>query len=274
LPDAKNAPRIPDTERARLPDTEKAAQLSLFDQQPAVKAAALAPAGHAAPGAPAVPRTEAKKAPVDPVFLAWRVRENPFPGASTLQELQQQMAGCRRCVLHEHRTTIVFGEGNPKARLMLVGEGPGANEDATGRPFVGAAGQLLDRILWAAGFAREEVYIANVVKCRPPGNRLPEPSEAAACFPCLLAQMRLIKPSLIVCLGALATQTLVDSRARITKVRGEWYEKAGMRILSTFHPAALLRDPSKKKPVWEDFKKVREAHDLGYARQDGEPGNR
>lgn len=232
-----------------MPGTDKAAQLSLFDQEPAATRVASRP--------------EAKKPAIDPVFAAWRVREDPFPAAATLQELQQAMAGCQRCVLHEHRTTIVFGEGNPKARLMLVGEGPGANEDATGRPFVGVAGQLLDRILWAAGFAREEVYIANVVKCRPPGNRLPEPSEGAACFPYLLCQVRLIKPSILVCLGALATQALVDSRARITKVRGEWYEKAGIKIMPTFHPAALLRDPSKKKPVWDDFKKVRELHDLG-----------
>ena len=232
-----------------LPGTGKAAQLSLFEQEPAAT--------------PAASRHEAKKPSVDPIFSAWRVREDPFPAVSTLPELEQAMAGCKRCVLHEHRTTIVFGEGDPKARLMLVGEGPGANEDTTGRPFVGVAGQLLDRILWAAGFAREEVYIANVVKCRPPGNRLPEPSEVAACFPCLLTQIRLIKPSLIVCLGALATQSLVDSRAKITKVRGEWYEKAGMKVMPTFHPAALLRDPSKKKPVWDDFKKVREAHDLG-----------
>ena len=232
-----------------MPGTGKAAQLSLFEQEPAAT--------------PAASRHEAKKPSVDPIFSAWRVREDPFPAVSTLPELEQAMAGCKRCVLHEHRTTIVFGEGDPKARLMLVGEGPGANEDTTGRPFVGVAGQLLDRILWAAGFAREEVYIANVVKCRPPGNRLPEPSEVAACFPCLLTQIRLIKPSLIVCLGALATQSLVDSRAKITKVRGEWYEKAGMKVMPTFHPAALLRDPSKKKPVWDDFKKVREAHDLG-----------
>lgn len=153
----------------------------------------------------------------------------------------------------------MFGEGNPHARLMFVGEGPGQQEDIQGRPFVGAAGQLLDRILASVGISRDEVYIANVVKCRPPGNRLPTAEEAASCLPHLLEQIRAIKPKIIVCLGALATQTLIDKNARITRVRGTWFKKDGILYMPTFHPAALLRDETKKRPVWDDMKKVREA---------------
>lgn len=200
---------------------------------------------------------------IDPVFAAFNLKEEPFKGVATLNDLKARLERCTLCRLCENRTNVVFGEGNPEAALMLVGEGPGATEDQTGRPFVGAAGQLLDRILNAAGFKREEVYIANVVKCRPPGNRLPLPDEAAACLPYLLTQISIIRPRILVCLGALATQTLVDPRARITAVRGRWYEKAGIKILPTFHPAALLRDVSKKVPVWEDFQKVRDELALG-----------
>lgn len=155
---------------------------------------------------------------------------------------------------------MVVSRGNYESGVMLVGEGPGAQEDQQGEPFVGKAGQLLDRILEAAGFKRDEVYITNVVKCRPPGNRLPTAQEAAACYPFLAEQIRLISPRIIVCLGALATQTLIDPAARITKVRGRWSERFGARVMPTFHPAALLRDSSKKRPVWEDFQKIRDAY--------------
>lgn len=180
---------------------------------------------------------------------------------SSLEELKSICLTCRNCPLCAYRTNVVFGEGNENARLMLVGEGPGRVEDETGRPFVGQAGQLLDRILAAVGFERSEVFIGNVVKCRPPGNRLPTPQEAIACRPFLEAQIRLINPRIIVCLGALATQTLIDPRARITAVRGQWFEKHGYWLVPTFHPAALLRDPSKKRPVWEDFKEIRRRYD-------------
>lgn len=155
---------------------------------------------------------------------------------------------------------MVVSRGNYESGVMLVGEGPGAQEDQQGEPFVGKAGQLLDRILEAAGFKRDEVYITNVVKCRPPGNRLPTAQEAAACYPFLAEQIRLISPRIIVCLGALATQTLIDPAARITRVRGRWSERFGARVMPTFHPAALLRDSSKKRPVWEDFQKIRDAY--------------
>lgn len=181
--------------------------------------------------------------------------------AASLTQLERGCRTCRRCDLRAGCTQVVFGEGNPHARLMFVGEGPGQQEDVHGRPFVGAAGQLLDRILAAVGIKRDEVYIANVVKCRPPGNRLPTWEEAEACLPHLIAQIQAIRPKIIVCLGALATQALIDRKARITRVRGTWFKRDGIMYMPTFHPAALLRDEMKKRPVWEDMKKVKEALD-------------
>jgi DNA polymerase len=210
------------------------------------------------------PEPEERRVPVSPIFAAYKVKEEPFPGVETLDDLKEALKDCRRCKLCEQRTQVVFGEGNPEAKLMLVGEGPGANEDVTGRPFVGAAGQLLDKILASVAFTRQEVYIANVVKCRPPGNRLPEPSETQTCLPFLLKQMNIIKPGIVLCLGALATQALVDPRARITAMRGLWSDKAGIRFMPTFHPAALLRDPEKKRPVWEDMKKLRAYYEEAF----------
>lgn len=173
------------------------------------------------------------------------------------EELKRRVLSCRACGLRRRAKNAVLGEGHINADLMLVGEAPGAREDEVGRPFVGAAGGLLNCILKAAGFRREEVYITNVVKCRPPGNRVPTPAEVKACQVYLEAQIRLIQPKIIVCLGALATQTLIAPGASITRLRGQWIEKDGIRYMPTFHPAALLRDESKKRPVWEDFKKIR-----------------
>lgn len=154
---------------------------------------------------------------------------------------------------------MVPGEGDPHARLMLVGEGPGQREDATGRPFVGAAGQLLERMLGAIGLRREQVFIANVVKCRPPGNRVPAEEEAMACLPFLLAQIELVDPEVVLLLGATATRALAGRRLAITQVRGRWFERDGRLYLPTYHPAALLRDPSKKREAWEDLKMVRDS---------------
>lgn len=182
-------------------------------------------------------------------------------GPQTLEELKNSIADCRKCNLASNRINVVFGEGNPFALLMFVGEGPGADEDRLGRPFVGAAGQLLDRILAACDITREEVYIANIVKCRPPGNRVPLKEEAEACLPYLRRQIELIKPRIIVLLGSTALQYLVGSAARITKMRGQWLDKLfGAQVMPTYHPAALLRDPGKKRPVWEDFQKIRDAY--------------
>lgn len=177
--------------------------------------------------------------------------------AARLAEVAARAKECARCRLRAGCRGVVFGEGDPDAKLMFVGEGPGRTEDELGRPFVGAAGQLLDRIIEAIGLTREQVYIGNVVKCRPPDNRLPLPDEAKACRPWLEEQIAIIDPAIIVCLGALATQTLVSPEARITRWRGQWYERDGRLVMPTFHPAALLRDPAKKRPVWEDMKLVR-----------------
>ncbi|MBO8129654.1 MAG: uracil-DNA glycosylase [Peptococcaceae bacterium] len=178
----------------------------------------------------------------------------------TLDDLRREMDGCCRCGLSQGRTNLVFGEGNPHAKLMFIGEGPGADEDRQGRPFVGAAGQLLDKILAAAGISREEVYIGNIVKCRPPGNRVPTREEADQCLPWLYRQIALVSPRIIVLLGSTALKYLIDPQARITAWRGRWIERNGIRIMPTFHPAALLRDPSKKRPVWQDIQQVRDAY--------------
>ena len=173
-----------------------------------------------------------------------------------LLSLEEKCRDCTLCALRSSCHQVVFGGGHPRARLLLVGEAPGADEDREGIPFIGAAGKLLGRILEAAGLNREELYITNVVKCRPPRNRLPQSEEVASCLPHLSEQIRLIDPPLVVCLGALATRTLIGSKSTLTRLRGQWYEQEGRRFMPTFHPAALLRDGSKKRPVWEDFKKI------------------
>jgi uracil-DNA glycosylase family 4 len=180
------------------------------------------------------------------------------PLDASLEAIREDIGDCTRCKLSEHRTNIVFGEGNPHARLVFIGEGPGADEDATGRPFVGRAGQLLDKIIVAIGLRREDVYIANVVKCRPPRNRTPEKDETATCEPFLFRQLRFINPRVIVTLGLPALQSLLKVRDSITRARGQWREWNGVKVMPTFHPAYLLRDPSKKREVWEDIRKVRD----------------
>jgi len=176
----------------------------------------------------------------------------------SLEAIREAIGDCQRCRLHEHRKTIVFGEGDPQAKLVFVGEGPGADEDASGRPFVGRAGQLLDKIIVAIGLKREEVYIANIVKCRPPGNRTPERDEVDTCEPFLIRQLSFIRPEVIVALGSPAFQCLLRTREPITRARGEWREWNGIKVMPTFHPAFLLRSPDKKREVWEDMKKVRD----------------
>lgn len=186
-----------------------------------------------------------------------------YPGlekTSTLEQLREFIGDCRRCGLCESRTQIVFGVGNPQAELMFVGEGPGAEEDARGEPFVGRAGQLLtDIIERGMGMQRSEVYIANVVKCRPPGNRNPEPDEVGACEPFLMRQIELIKPRIIVGLGKFAVQTLLRVKTPISKLRGNWHEVHGIRTMPTFHPAYLLRNPADKRLVWLDIQEVMKA---------------
>jgi uracil-DNA glycosylase family 4 len=206
-------------------------------------ASAAVPAARAPPPMAAAPRT-----------VAAPPRE--LPGGASLQVVRDEIGDCKRCRLHEGRTHIVFGVGNPKAELCFVGEGPGADEDARGEPFVGRAGQLLDKMIEAMGFQRQDVYICNVVKCRPPGNRAPEPDEMATCSPFLRAQLRAIQPKVIVVLGKTAAQALLEDRTPITRMRGRWREYEGIALMPTFHPAYLLRSPGEKAKAWEDLKAV------------------
>jgi uracil-DNA glycosylase family 4 len=177
-------------------------------------------------------------------------------GGGRLRVIREEIGDCTRCKLHSGRTHLVFGVGNPEARLMFVGEGPGADEDEQGEPFVGRAGQLLTQIIAAMGYARDEVYIANVVKCRPPGNRNPEPDEIAQCVPFLHAQIAAIRPSVIVALGKFAAQTLLQTETPISRLRGQFHRVGDADVMPTFHPSYLLRNPAAKREVWEDMKMV------------------
>jgi len=179
-------------------------------------------------------------------------------GIETFEQIHQEIGNCTRCPLYEERTHVVHTEGNRKARLMFVGEAPGADEDAQARPFVGRAGQLLTKIIEAIGLKREDVLIGNVNRCRPPGNRPPMPDEVAACKPYLLREIAAAQPEVIVVLGNTATKNLLDTREGITRLRGNFQDYKGIRVMPTFHPAYLLRDPSKKRETWEDLKKVRD----------------
>jgi uracil-DNA glycosylase family 4 len=176
-----------------------------------------------------------------------------------LERLRAHIGDCTRCKLHaQGRTQVVFGVGNPKANLMFVGEAPGADEDRLGEPFVGRAGQLLTKIIEAIGLARGDVYIANVIKCRPPGNRNPEPDEVSTCEPFLFEQIDLIGPRVIVALGTFAAHALLKTDVPISRLRGRVHDfRGGSRLIPTFHPAFLLRSPDRKRDVWEDMKKVR-----------------
>lgn len=177
----------------------------------------------------------------------------PSDRAAALQAIRDDIGDCKRCPLHTGRHTIVFGDGDPYARLMFVGEGPGADEDAQGLPFVGRAGQLLNNMIAAMGLKREEVYIANVVKCRPPNNRTPEPAEANACMPFLWRQIDVIRPQVIVALGATAATYLLGQRQPLAALRGRIHAVRGAGLIVTYHPAYLLRDPRQKKEAWADL---------------------
>jgi len=183
--------------------------------------------------------------------------------APPLEEIRRELGDCRRCKLHRTRRTIVFGEGNEKAKLMFIGEGPGYDEDVQGRPFVGKAGQLLTKIIQSIHLQREEVYIANIIKCRPPQNRNPEPDEIERCSPFLMKQIQAIQPKIICALGTFAAQTLLQTDAKITYLRGRTFDLQGIKVLPTYHPAFLLRNPDKKREVWEDMKQIAECLAMG-----------
>jgi uracil-DNA glycosylase len=217
-----------------------------------------------APPVPAVP------GPL-PIIESKSAKQDPQNKVAALQIIREDIGDCTRCRLHKGRTNLVFGVGNPNAELMFVGEGPGADEDAQGEPFVGRAGQLLNNMITAMGLKREQVYIANVVKCRPPGNRTPEKDECDVCLPFLLRQIEVIKPRVIVALGAVAARNLLAMNDSMANLRGRWYDFrpglpgkpgvglqgwSGARLAVTYHPAYLLRDPRQKKEAWKDLQMV------------------
>ena len=175
----------------------------------------------------------------------------------TLDSIRADLGDCQRCKLAPTRTNIVFGSGNPNAELVFVGEAPGSEEDRQGLPFVGEAGQLLTKIIESTGVSREDTYICNILKCRPPNNRNPEPDEVLECSPFLKRQLAAIKPKIVCCLGKFAAQYLLQSTDSITRLRGVFHDIDGMRVIATFHPAYLLRSPEKKREVWEDMKQIR-----------------
>ena len=215
---------------------------------------AEAPAPRPAPPRQAAPAVSPRPAPPP---AADSVSQDPIPRPmADLDAVRAEVCRCRRCPLYATRLNPVPGEGDPHARLMFIGEGPGADEDRQGRPFVGAAGQLLDKMIAAMQFRREEVYIANVVKCRPPGNRIPMPDEGDKCLPFLQEQIRLIQPEVIVLLGATAAHYLLKRQEGIMRLRGRWLAYEGIPVMPTYHPAFLLRQAQAKRDAWEDLKQV------------------
>lgn len=232
-------------------DPELVARLAERDPEPVL------PGFEAEPTSPAVPIiSEDKTIPPRKTFPAQpeiAPAVAPADRAAALQAIREDIGDCTRCALHKGRNKIVFADGSPEARLLFVGEGPGADEDAQGLPFVGRAGQLLNNMIAAMGLKREEVYICNVVKCRPPGNRTPEPDEANTCSPFLFRQIDVVRPEVIVALGATAATYLLGQRQPLAGLRGRIHAFRGSKLIVTYHPAFLLRDPRQKKEAWADL---------------------
>ncbi len=223
------AARVPQTQPAGQSETQAEAQPGFYEDQPIP------------PRAPF---------PIPPKIAA---AIPPEQRAAALQQIRDEIGDCTRCALHAGRNKLVFGDGDPNARLMFVGEGPGADEDMQGLPFVGKAGQLLNNMISAMGLRRDQVYIANVVKCRPPGNRVPEPEEGATCTPFLFRQIDVIRPEVLVALGATAATWLLGARQPLAGLRGRIHNVRGTKLIVTYHPAFLLRDPRQKKEAWADL---------------------
>ena len=239
-------------ERAPV-DTEPSVQFARHTSQPIGSSASSRP-----PSAAKTP-TPVAAASSDSLFGDVAEPQPTFSTSTeTLSDIWNDIGDCTRCGLCEGRTQVVNTHGNPKARLMFVGEAPGADEDAQGKPFVGRAGQLLTKMIEAMGMKREEVIIGNVNRCRPPGNRQPTLEEAAICRPFLFREIATIKPEIIVVMGNTALRNLLEAREGITRVRGKFQDFRGIKVMPTFHPAYLLRDPSKKRETWEDLKQVRD----------------
>ena len=197
--------------------------------------------------------------------ISYADKSNPAGVSCNLEEVRKELGDCRRCSLSSLRKNLVFGEGNPKSELVFVGEAPGGDEDREGRPFVGRAGQLLTKIISAMGLSREDVYICNILKCRPPGNRNPELAEIAVCEPFLIKQLQAIAPKIICALGTFAAKTLLKKDVPISTLRGRFHTYEGIKVMPTFHPAYLLRNPSSKKQVWEDVQMIMQELKTGRA---------
>ena len=257
---------------ATLSSLEAAHPVQAAAARPAQPAAVAHPPKQASPPAPtrvaaipAAPKPVALPAPTpavirppSPSFNLFEAAPAPRSGPETLEQIRQDLGDCRRCKLAPTRKTIVFGDGNPHAELVFIGEGPGADEDEQGLPFVGRAGKLLTRMMQTGGLKREDVYICNIVKCRPPENRTPEKDEVDACSPFLYRQIEAIKPRLICCLGAPAVRTVLGIKEGITKIRGQFYDFGSTKALATVHPAYVLRNPREEKILREDFEKIRD----------------
>jgi uracil-DNA glycosylase len=238
----------PDYKEPRANVTSESLKTTGGDWREALRATGAGP-GSVAPTKPTKPASEESPAEAAPASESLDL--------PTLNAIAAEVAVCKRCPLYATATNPVPGEGNPDADLMVVGEAPGATEDETGRPFVGAAGQLLTKILEAIQLSREQVFIVNVLKHRPPGNRNPMPEEVVACSPFLIRQIELVKPRVILALGSFAAQTLLESKLALGKLRGEVHAYHGVPVVVTYHPAALLRNPAWKRPTWEDVQLVR-----------------
>lgn len=246
----KDRVRIGGRGAAPAPEPGAPAQNALAQAAPASRPTSIVPPLSKAPALPVLSETS--------LFEAIDRVEN-----DTLERIREDLGECTRCRLHKQRNKIVFGTGNPRAELVFVGEGPGHDEDVQGLPFVGRAGKLLTQMIEAMGLQRDNVYICNVVKCRPPENRKPEDDEVATCSPYLYRQLAVIGPKAIVCLGATAAQSLLKTKDSISRYRGQWLDYRGTKLLVTYHPAYLLRNPNAKGDVWKDLQKVM-AH-LGLA---------
>jgi DNA polymerase len=245
--------------------------VSVFQQEPPAEsvettiATQIAHEESTLPKTPRKPDLEKLSASMPPRIASLPLPSRPAPSLfdasdkiadDTLLRIREDLGECMRCKLQKHRHTIVFGDGNPKAELVFVGEGPGADEDAQGLPFVGRAGKLLTQMIEAMGLQRKSVYICNVVKCRPPENRTPEDDEVSTCSPYLLRQLDVISPKVIVCLGAVAAKTLLKTNRGLSQFRGQWLDFRSSKLMATYHPAYLLRNPNAKGEVWKDLQKV------------------
>ncbi len=261
--DSSTAAPLPGLAAAKPASPEIVTQKTAASRSTAPASGALAarpPAASSAPSAASAAAHPSQQAirPPAPTFNLFEAAPAPRSGPETLEQIREDLGDCQRCKLAPTRKTIVFGEGNPRAELMFIGEGPGADEDEQGLPFVGRAGKLLNRMMETVGLKRADVYICNVVKCRPPGNRTPEKDEVDACSPFLYRQIESVKPRLICCLGAPAVRTVLGIKEGITKIRGRFYDFAGTKALATVHPAYVLRNPREEKILREDFEKIRE----------------